>query len=575
MTKQLTDYSKEELIEYVKSLKRRKKFGLVWEAKPEGVVEMCETHLPVVEDVSSKAIELSEKTTNFIIEGDNYHSLSVLNYTHLNKVDVIYIDPPYNTESKDFIYNDKYVDKEDTFRHSKWLSFMSQRLRVAKPLLKDEGCLFISINENELFNLKLLCDEVFGAENYLTCFTVKVRHEDRILKGDKDFHEVTEFLLMYRKSSAFHTIKREKDNTSIDKYEYWIEELTDKPEQIKLGKKTVDVFKPDEYKVHKQKPSENNFKKINIRGTIKEGNSSGRFYMAHLDGVSENYNYLYKVPGIGDDKYDYRYFQRPASSKRKNGHYFQGVPLSKDDVKLLPYPNYVDFEYEFNNVGYEGGIEFRNGKKPVAFLRHFFELATRNKDAVFLDFFAGSGSTGEAVAQMNAEDSGNRQFILCTNNENEIAENITYQRVVNISQGYNDVKPIPLNVRYLKTDFVSKQKTDDQTRVELVARSVDMICLREETFQIEIDKDTYKVFSNSERYSVIVFEPDTIPEVKEYLSSLNDEKPVYIYVFSLSNDTYENDFSDVEQQHELRPIPESILEVYRRIFKDQSRSIGE
>ncbi|MDP2161883.1 MAG: DNA methyltransferase, partial [Flavobacterium sp.] len=152
-----------------KELKKRKKYGLVWEEKPEEVVEMCKPalrsfsegggKLPVLKEVKNKEIITDkDKPVNLLIEGDNYHALSVLNYTHAKKVDVIYIDPPYNTGNKDFIFNDRYVDREDAYRHSKWLSFMEKRLRLAKNLLKDTGVIFISIDDNEVAQLKLLMD---------------------------------------------------------------------------------------------------------------------------------------------------------------------------------------------------------------------------------------------------------------------------------------------------------------------------------------------------------------------------------------------------------------------------------
>jgi len=143
VSKPLSEYTREELLEYVQNLKQQKKFGLVWEDKPEKVVEECDKKLPVLEEIPEKAInDAPGEPTNIIIEGDNYHALSVLNYTHAGKIDVIYIDPPYNTGNKDFIYNDNYVDKEDTFRHSKWLSFMNRRLKLAKNLLSDDGVIF-------------------------------------------------------------------------------------------------------------------------------------------------------------------------------------------------------------------------------------------------------------------------------------------------------------------------------------------------------------------------------------------------------------------------------------------------
>ena len=154
-----------------KELKKKKKYGLVWEDKPEDVVEMCKEKLPVLKEVKSKEIITDKnKPVNLLIEGDNYHALSVLNYTHKGKIDVVYIDPPYNTGNKDFKYNDSFVDKEDSFRHSKWLAFISKRLRLAKSLLSKDGVIFISIGEDEVAQLKLLCNEVFGEKNYITNF---------------------------------------------------------------------------------------------------------------------------------------------------------------------------------------------------------------------------------------------------------------------------------------------------------------------------------------------------------------------------------------------------------------------
>ena len=172
MEKPLEEYSKEELVEMVTSLKRRKKFGLVWEDKPEKVAIDCDKKLPVLKEMPEKALCVGsdDDPTHILIEGDNYHALSTLNYTHKGKIDVIYIDPPYNTGNKDFIYNDRFVDKDDLFKHSKWLSFMSRRLKIAKSLLKPTGLIFISIDNNEKAYLKILCDEIFNEKNFLNEF---------------------------------------------------------------------------------------------------------------------------------------------------------------------------------------------------------------------------------------------------------------------------------------------------------------------------------------------------------------------------------------------------------------------
>jgi len=162
------EYFKWEILRLKRELKKKKKYGLVWEEKPEDVVEMCKENLPILNEVNdNEIITNSKKPMNILIEGDNYHALSVLNYTHEKKIDLIYIDPPYNTGNKDFIFNDRYVEREDSYKHSKWLSFMYKRLLIAKKLLKQDGIIFISIDDNELSQLKIVCDEIFGENNFI------------------------------------------------------------------------------------------------------------------------------------------------------------------------------------------------------------------------------------------------------------------------------------------------------------------------------------------------------------------------------------------------------------------------
>lgn len=168
--KDYSNFSKEELIKELEKLEKRKKYGLVWEDKPEEVVEICKEKLPVLAEDKDKEIKIDDKQpVNILIEGDNYHALSVLNYTHKGKIDTIYIDPPYNTGGGDnFIYNDKIVDEGDSYKHSKWLSFMEKRLKLAKNLLKESGMILISIDDKELAQLKLVMDEIFDEQNFIS-----------------------------------------------------------------------------------------------------------------------------------------------------------------------------------------------------------------------------------------------------------------------------------------------------------------------------------------------------------------------------------------------------------------------
>jgi len=322
---------------------------------------------------------------------------------------------------------------------------MSKRLELAHNLLKDNGTMFISINEVEYSGLKLLCDKLFQPSNYLTTLNIKVRHEDRILRGDNDFHETSEYLLVYRKSEKFTTIKRVKDNTSLNAYQYQVVEKIEKPEIATIAGREVHIFKTGEYEINKVEPTTEALKEYNIRGSlITQSGSASEFYELNLrsrkddDGLGT----LYKVIDMGTrgDGLGYRYIRQPFDSTGTNGFYYQGLPLNKKDTKLVPYPNFYDFEEIFNNVGYEGGIKFTNGKKPVDFIKFIFTLGTTNRNATILDFFAGSGSTGQAVMEQNNIDKGKRQVILCTNNEANIAHEVTLPRMNNVINGYEHTK---------------------------------------------------------------------------------------------------------------------------------------
>lgn len=166
--------------------------------------------------------------------------------------------------------------------------------------------------------------------------------------------------------------------------------------------------------------------------------------------------------------------------------------------------------------------------------------------------------------ELNKEDGGKRQFILCTNNENGIAEEVTYPRLNNIINGYADVEGIPANVRYFKTAFIPKSKVSDDTRRSLIAKSTEMLCVKESTFKKVVNKNKFKIFRNQEQATGVLFDLDSIDEFKKKLDAT--ELPASIYVFSLTSDNFSEDFQDLKIKHRIRPIPEGILEVYRKIF---------
>lgn len=204
MTKRdYSDWKKEALIKRIEGLEKRKKYGLVWdeESTKEEFEEESRGKLPVLVEDKSKEIHTDDdQPTHILIEGDNYHALSVLNYTHESKIDVIYIDPPYNTgKKKEWKYNDKWVDKEDAYRHSKWLSFMEKRLELAKSLISIGGVIFISIDDNEFAQLRLLCNEIFTDTNFLGTITWEKRTKAQNTKTAREMlQSKTEYILVYK-----------------------------------------------------------------------------------------------------------------------------------------------------------------------------------------------------------------------------------------------------------------------------------------------------------------------------------------------------------------------------------------
>ena len=332
---------------------------------------------------------------NMLIHGDNLLALKALEQDYTGKVKCIYIDPPYNT-------GNAFEHYDDGLEHSIWLSLMRDRLEILKRLLSDDGNIFIQINDDEYPYLKIICDEVFGRNNYETTFYVKVRHENRILREDTRYQLVIEQVLLYKKSNLFVAPRREKTKDANADY-IWNIEITGEPfsKEIIHGY-TVELYKTDCYNITKS--DNGNLKQYQIRGSlITQKGSASEYYEQNLrkrrdtDGLG----CLYKVIGMGTngDGLGYRYIMQPTKVDSKNGFYFQGKPKKAIKDKGLPYPNFYDCVDIFNNAGYEGGVEFRGGKKPEEWIRFLLSLTTNPGDLV-LDSFLGSGTTAAVAHKM-------------------------------------------------------------------------------------------------------------------------------------------------------------------------------
>lgn len=334
---------------------------------------------------------------NMLIHGDNLLALRALEDNFSGAVKCIYIDPPYNTGSA-------FEHYDDNIEHSIWLSLMRERLIILRNLLSEDGFICCEIDDSEGQYLKVLMDEIFGRSNYLTTFYVRVRYPDKTLKQDMDFHKEIEQIHIYRKSISAKP-NRPSKKADYSKFNFFFEEGTPS-KTVVLGGKQVDIFEAGSWSVSKSEGSEDGRKEIWATGTILDGNSSGRFFRDYLTGRYEEdgYGVLYKVHGIGDDKFDFRYFTGPQKLGATKGKYYQGVPLSQlndpNAVAYSPINNFYDFAANFGNCRTEGGVDFRGGKKPELLIRTILEWFSNESDLV-IDSFLGSGTTAAVAHKMN------------------------------------------------------------------------------------------------------------------------------------------------------------------------------
>ncbi|HOV88897.1 MAG TPA: site-specific DNA-methyltransferase [Candidatus Paceibacterota bacterium] len=550
---------KAEIERLKKELKKRKKYGLVWEEKPEEVVEMCREKLPVLKEVKNKEIITDkDKPVNLLIEGDNYHALSVLNYTHAKKVDVIYIDPPYNTGNKDFIFNDRYIDKEDAYRHSKWLSFMEKRLKLAKNLLKDDGVIFISIDDNEVAQLKLLLDDknrgMFG-ENNLESIICWRRRTNQPNDKSKMIAKVAEFLLVYAKNS--NILKEKRVFNTIPLSEVRASSYSN-PDNDPRGPWSTTPWRASRGQ----------------GGTkYKIKTPTGKIYDEIWLGMRETFEKLLKDKRI--------VFPNNGNGKpRKKVFLYERQQEGQSAINFWfgrEYGDNLSASAELNDLF--GGERVFDNPKPVNLIKMILRIKT-SKDSLILDFMAGTGTTGQAVLDLNKEDGGNRQFILCTNNENNICTDVCYPRIKKVIKGYKNLKGENINglggnLKYFKTDFVDYDEPTDRNKIKLTQQATDMLCVKEGTFEKVVDNEKFKIFKNLHHYTGIIWDQTAIPAFKKAIEDIKGEFSVY--VFSLGDETFDEEFEDacsvgngisngVKQSIKLSPIPEAILRVYRRIF---------
>jgi adenine-specific DNA-methyltransferase len=542
--KALDGLSQDERAYLINLINTKKKYGLVWEDKPEDVEEQLLEMLPVLKEVKDKAIVNGEDYSNHIlIEGDNLHALTALTFTHEGKIDLIYIDPPYNTGNKDFFYNDDYVYKEDGYRHSKWLSYMHKRLSIAKRLLSDNGLIFISIDDNEQSQLKLLCDEVFSEKNFINNICQKSRHS---VSNDLIISENHNFLLFYAKNFQ-NTFDKRKDfrlTKEIDN------KLFKNPDNDPNGP----------YKIHP----------VDGPGGAKKGNPYYEFmgitgYWRYSKETMQKYyddgEIVVRKSTLGRKYYLSKALKNNIESVTT---WWDDVGTTTDGTKAL---KDIIFDCDFNNP------------KPLRLLERIINLSTNNQlPYTILDFFAGSGTTLHATMQLNAEDGGNRQCILVTNNENNICEEVTYERNKRVIQGYTNAKGVAVeglannNLRYYKSEFVGRETTLKNKR-ELTQLATELLCIKEDCYyEHKIKIKQAKLFANARVSLLILFDDNIIPEAVELIKGM-DSKEIKVYVFSMGSDPYTEDFAEVLNKITLCALPDAIYKAYQNVLPKKKRTV--
>ena len=543
----LSKIRREKMLEYLEKLKEinnddeniraiteienalnEKKYGLVWEEHSEKVDEMLKHNIPIfIEDETRKITANEDEAYNFLLEGDNLHSLKLLEKTHKGKIDVIYIDPPYNTGNKDFIYDDCFVDKTDGYSHSKWLSFMEKRLLIARELLSYEGVIFISIDDNEQAQLKLLCDSIFGEDNFVAVY--KWNKTATAPSLSQKVRNKYEYIVCY-----------EKIRNSIN-YNGGTIDGGDIP-LLNRGNNVRDIlFKKDSVKfMFDGELKSGIYDRVELKNDIKivDGLADKDFTMSgEFKWTQETLN---KEVDLGttfivkSKKLSIRFIRKVIKSKRPSDI------ISKEECGVDT--NEIA-KRELLELVPNNSMDYPKPKSLISYLIKFNEDGRKNN--IVLDFFAGSGTTGHAVMQLNKEDGGNRRYILCTNNENNICEEVTYQRLKNIQ----DV--LSHNLKYYKTEFIPKFYDDDESISDKMMEHIRELIELE--YAIELDGKKY----------IILYDEDELDD-----SILNIENDGKLFVRS-------GIFLSRSNQRILEEKGVSVIEIPEYYFREELKEVGE
>jgi adenine-specific DNA-methyltransferase len=493
----------------------------------------------------------------------------VLNYTHKGKIDLIYIDPPYNTGNRDFTYNDKYVEKEDTWRHSKWLSFMNKRLSLARELLTPKGIIFISIDDNEGAQLKLLCDEIYGEDNFLASFVWIRKKKGAFLS--KKIRKMTEYVHCYQKATNDLTFYGE--SAYADKWQPIVKRTNAKKNLVFQKNTVITTLANGKYETG-QRGNEYTGVFFTKDFEVKDGlvitllETEAR-YVWTQEFLNEEMKLGSKVSL--STKFGFNVLRHNQSDKTKTPS-----TLISNEVGV---GTNEDASSELANIFKSQVGEIFSYNKPVSLIKYLANTVLfENKNAIVLDFFAGSGTTGQAILELNKNDGGKRKFIITTNNEvnngnTKIADDVCFPRLKHVIKGYENlngeqIEGLGSNLKYFKTSFVTNNRNKDQLKIDITKRCTEMLCLKEGIFNLHKEEADYKIFQQGERYLAVYYDfaNASLDELKDEMNALNGEK--ILYCFTVDNHGLDKANFRGWKNIRLEPIPQKILDVYKRIFKN-------
>ena len=511
-----------------------KKYGLEWKSIPENLSEK----VPMLSMNKRAYIDGQSETNHIILKGENFHALTCLAHTHKGEIDVIYIDPPYNTGTDRFGYADERVyetypdgvevKKDHPLKHSYWLSFMQKRLSLAEKLLSDDGVIYIHIDDNEVAQLKILCNGIFGESAFIGQITWERARKGKHLSVK--FTRLHDYILVYAKNG------RGAENMVL------VGEITE-PEDgplLKTGNANKDLIFPADC-----------FERLPPNGTYHAGELGDVEILEDFTIVNGQATGPLRLHGpfIWTQANLNSELEKGGSAFIKTESFRIRFRKNERVIKALPSILYKDVGTNEDATAEVSKIlgmtltELRNvigNPKPVSLLKKLILARTLwlDRPLKVLDFFAGTGTTGHAVLEINNEYQQEHQFILVTNNENDICDKACKPRIHNVMFGQGGVPPEKALGGYLNIVDVGESVTNwkeinDDTRLDIARKCHYLPAFSRGTLVTRTLTEYWVVYSNSSenKYTCVYFEEDLeeFDTFRDTVESLEGDVSAFVY----------------------------------------------